>query len=365
MPLLRSFAGIALLILGCATSPPTPPPAAGTPAPVHVEVAAPRALDRVEEAVGIVSTMDSVDIRAETSGLVQAVHFVDGQAVRRGQLLVRLRDADAQAGLLESRARARLTQLALERAEALRQRQEISQADLDRALADDALARAAVLRAEEALRRTRIVAPFDGVVGRRDVSPGQTVEPARALTHIDALGELAVDISLPESALARVQADQAATVGVDALGIEIPGMVRYVAPRVRDDSRTVDVRVAISDPDPRLRPGMSATVRIVTTHVPDALLVPSEALVPGATGMALWVVGGDNTVKLTPVTTGERTAERVEILSGLTIGSPVVVEGLSRLRPGAPVAIQPAQGPPAAPPASAPADKAPPPPAAP
>lgn len=329
---------LALLVSCAGTTVATAPPAPA--APVHVEVATPRALDRVEEAVGVVSTMDSVEIRAETSGLVQGVYFTDGQAVRRGQVLVRLRDADAQAGLLEARARARLARVAFERAQALRQRDEIAQADLDKAEADDGLARAAVLRAEEALHRTTLVAPFDGVVGRRNVSPGQTVDPTRALTRIEALGELAVDVSLPEASLARVAVDQAATVAVEAVGVTTPAVVRFVSPRVRDDSRTVDVRVGIPEPDTRLRPGMSATVRIVTTHVPDALMVPTEAVVPGASGMALWVVKPDNTVALAPVVTGERTADRIEVVSGLAAGASVVVEGLARLRPGAPVVVQ-------------------------
>lgn len=331
------------LLLGCAAEPASSAagPGAPPPAPVKVEIAAPVALDHREQAVGVVATTDSVEVRAETSGRVEGVGFTDGQTVRAGQVLVRLRDVDAQAGLLDARGRARLSGLALERARALLARGDVAQAEVDRAEADDALARAAVARAEEALRRTTVVAPFDGVVGRRNVSVGQTVDPSQALTRIESLAQLAVDVSLPESALATVALDQVATVEIDALGIRVPARVAYVAPRVRDDSRTVDVRVALSGTEPRVRPGMSARVEIVTRTVSDAILVPTQALVPGAAGMSVWVAGPDDTVHLAPVQTGERQPDRIELVSGVAAGDRVVVEGLARLRPGAKVVIPP------------------------
>jgi membrane fusion protein (multidrug efflux system) len=317
-------------------APPAGAAAASPPVPVHVEIVTPAALDRTVAAVGVVVAFDSVEIRPETAGLVQAVLFTDGQAVRKGQALVRLRDADAQAGVLDARARARLTGLSLDRFKALLARNEIAQAELDKAEADDALARAAVLRAEEALRRATIVAPFDGVLGRRDVSPGQTVDPSRVLTRIEALDHLAVDVALPEDTLADVAADQPAVVTVSALGdLEVPATVSYVAPRVREESRTAEVRVAFAPGVARLRPGMSAAVRIVTEHVADAVSVPTQAIVPSAGGPSVWVLGGDGVVALRPITTGDRTADRVEARTGLAAGDAVVIEGLARLRPGA------------------------------
>jgi len=336
-------AALLLTIAGCTSGDaPAAAPAGGTPpAPVRVVVLSPEPLDRSEEAVGVVSTLDSVEIRPETSGLVASVHFADGERVRKGQVLVRLRDADAQAGLADATARAKLAALALDRARALFARGDVAQADLDRAEADDGLARAAVAKAEEALRRTTLAAPFDGVAGRRDVSPGQTVDPTRVLTRVEALDRLAVDVSLPEPALARVAVGQPASVWVEAMDLRVPGLVGYIAPRVRDESRTVDVRVSIPTPDPRLRPGLSATVRIVTAQVAEALQVPTEALVPSGAGMSVWVVAGDTTVSLKPVRTGVRSPDRVEVVEGLAAGDQVVVEGLSRLRPGAKVAVGP------------------------
>lgn len=336
------FLLLTLALAACGTGSTAAPsaPAAPPPAPVRVELAVANPLDQREQAVGVVATLDSVELRPETSGLVQAVLFTDGQAVRKGQVLVRLRDADAQAGLVDARARARLATLALARAQSLLDRGDVAQADVDRAEADDALARAAVTRAEEALRRTTIAAPFDGVVGRRDVSEGQTVDPSRVLTRVESLTHLAVDVALPEAALATVAVDQPASITLDALGVRVPAHVSYVSPRVRAESRTVDVRVAFDRADPRLRPGMSARVEIVTSQRPEAILVPTQALVPGANGMSLWLAGADGVAALAPVQTGARQADRIEITSGVKVGDRVIVEGLSRLRPGAKVVVK-------------------------
>lgn len=348
---MKRIAFWALFLASCGSGAPAAPPAAA-PVPVKVEVATPRSLDRIDEATGALEAEDSVELRPETSGIVASVSFKDGDVVKKGQVLVRLRDADAAAALLQAQSQAKLAGLDLDRAKALLERADIAPADLDRAEAQDGLARAGVQKAEEGLRRMSIRAPFDGTLGLREVSPGQTVDPSRSVGRIEALDTLVVDLSLPESALARVAVDQAAEVHVDALGdAALPAKVSFVGPRVRDDTRTVDVRVTLDAQDPRLRPGLSAQVHIVTSSSPSALLVPTQAVVPTAGGSSLWVMAADATVALKPVTLGERTADRVEVTSGLQAGDAVVVEGLARLRPGATVTVAappaPAEGAPA------------------
>lgn len=332
-----------LLAAGCgdgesASKAPSGPPSA---VPVRVLEVAPRALERAVEATGAVEAEHTVRLQPETTGQVVEVAFRDGQRVEKGQLLVRLRDGDARAAVDDAKARVDLAALELARAKELRARENVSQADLDRAVAEHALAAAALDAAQEALRRTRVVAPFAGTLGRREVSPGAVVSPTTVLTGLEALDRLLVDVALPEDALARVAPDQVATVSVSALpGETFPGVVTYVAPRVREDTRTVDVRVELDNPGGRLRPGMSAAVRIVTETAPEALTVPTEALVNSARGPSVYVVGEDGAAALRPVRTGDREAGAVEVVEGLAAGDRVVVQGFARLRPGAKVKIQ-------------------------
>ncbi len=334
---------IAVLVVwvlsGCGSAPTAPP--GGAPVPVKVAAVAVTVLDRTVSGSGTVEGIDSAELRPEQAGLVEAVLFTDGQAVTRGQPLVRLRGEDARAARLDAEARARLAALDLERQQALFDKGDLAKADLEKAQAADALARAAVAKAAETVRRTTIVAPFDGTVGRRDVSVGELVDPSRVVTRVEGAGPLVVDLALPEGALATLAPDQPAHVHLDALGgADLDATVRYVAPRLREGTRTVDVRVAFVAEDARLRPGMTAEVTIITEHVAAAVMVPSVALARAAQGNAVYVVNPDGTAAMRPVKTGDRQGDEVEIVEGLAAGETLVVEGLARLRPGAKVAIQ-------------------------
>jgi membrane fusion protein (multidrug efflux system) len=333
-----------VVLLGCGGTDKTAAPAGPPPVPVKVVTLAAEPLDRVLSATGTVETVESADIRPEIQGLVEEVLFQDGAVVKKGDPLVRMRSQDARASVLDAQARAQLAKVDLERAKTLFDRGDVAQAELDRAVAADTLATATVDRAEETLRRTTVSAPFDGVVGRREVSRGEIIDPTHTITRIESLSRIVVDVAFAESDLGRLATGQAAEVGADALpGETFRGTVTYVAPRVREDTRTVDVRVAIDDPSMRLRPGLTALARIVTSHVGDALLVPSQAIVRSDAGPAVYVaVSKDDTAtaELRPIKTGERTNADVEVVSGLAVGDRVIIEGLARLKPGAPVAVE-------------------------
>ncbi len=340
---MRTFALLALL-LGCnrtdALTPQGPPAV-----PVKVAVLAARPLDRTLEATGTVETVESAEIRPEIQGLVEEVLFQDGAVVKKGDPLIRLRPQDARASLLDAQARAQLATVDFDRAKTLFERGDVARADLDRAVAADSLAKATLDRAAETLRRTTVSAPFDGVLGKREVSPGELIDPTHTITRIESLSRLVVDVAFGESDLARLQTGQSSEVVADALpGETFPGTVTYVAPRVREDTRTVDVRVAIVDPSMRLRPGLTALARIVTSHVDDALLIPSQAIVRSDAGPAVYVAaktGDKTTAELRPITTGERTSDDVEVAKGLAAGDAVIIEGLARLKPGVAVVVAP------------------------
>ena len=333
-----------VVLLGCGRTDTTAATSGPPPVPVKVTTLAAKPLDRVLAATGMVETVESADIRPEIQGLVEEVFFQDGAVVKKGDPLIRLRPQDARASLLDAQARAQLATVDLERAQTLFDRGDVARAELDRAVAADSLAKATLDRADETLRRTTVRAPFDGVTGKREVSPGELIDPTHTITRIESLSKLVVDVAFAESDLGRLGTDQVAEVVTDALpGEKFPGTVTYVAPRVREDTRTVDVRVAIDDPAMRLRPGLTALARIVTSRVEDAILVPSQAIVRSDAGPAVYVAveaDGKTKAELRPITTGERTSDEVEVSKGLAAGDAVIIEGLARLKPGAPVTIE-------------------------
>jgi membrane fusion protein (multidrug efflux system) len=290
---------------------------------------------------GTVEAEESAEVRPESTGPVQSLGFDHGQAVKAGDVLVRLRDAEARAAVDEAQARLNLANAQLDRTQALFGRQNASAQDLERARADRDLATAQLARSKEQLRKTVVKAPFDGVAGLRMVAPGEVVDPSRVVTRLESIARVVVDVELSERWLPRLAPGLGAEVLVDALpGETFVGEVIFVSPRVAAETRTASVRVRVPNVDGKLRPGMTARVSIQAEDIADAILLPTQAVVTSAKGASVWVVGAEGKVEPVPIEVAERTPEVVRVASGLKPGDRVVVEGLIRLRPGAQVEIQ-------------------------
>lgn len=307
--------------------------------PVRVATVAAREAAPAVAGTGLLVAERMVTLRSEVAGLVAAVAFEHGDRVEAGRVLVRLQDAEAQAAVAEAEAQATLAEADLARVRALAERQNASRADLDRAVAEAALAQARVARAREGLRRTRIAAPFAGVVGLRAVVKGDWLQPGREVTTLVDPASIAVDLAVSERDLPLLAAGMAAEVSVDAMpGRAFAGRVAFLPPALDAASRTGVVRVAVVDADPALRPGATARVVLRGRSAP-ALRVPTQAVLTTAKGSAVYVVGAEDKAVLRPVVTADRDVDSLRIVEGLSAGEQVIVDGLVRLRPGAPVRV--------------------------
>lgn len=278
----------------------------------------------------------SVQIKPDTSGLVRSIEFAEGQAVQKGDVLVRLVDDQPRAWLREAEAERELKRTVFERTRQLVERDISSAAQLDRAQAELARETARVEAARAALDKTTIRAPFDGMVGARLVAPGARVEPNDVLTQLDAIDRLQAVFSLPESALGLVRPGLPFAVRVAPFPGELfPGEIHFVAPTVDPATRRVLVKGWVPNPDRRLRPGLFANMRAEIRRVEDALLVPEAALALDGGGTFVWRVGEGEKAERVPVDTGVRQGGRVEITRGLSPGDRVVAAGTNKVRPGA------------------------------
>jgi len=302
----------------------------------------PAALRDAVDFTGQLDADESVTIRPETAGIVETIAFEEGQAVKKGDVLFRLRDHEQQAKLHAARAALVLAQRTYERAASLRKEGILAAEDYDRALAELERARAAVEVAEVELERTVIRAPFDGVVGRRHVSPGDHVRggggtgaDGTGLVDVDAVATLKLLFSVPERAIQRMRVGMPVEIDVAPFpGERFSGTVDFVDPAVDPRNRRQLIRARIANAEGRLQPGLSATVHLEIGYRPDAIVVPESALVYDAGGSFVWRVTDDDTVARVPVEVGTRQDGRVEILTGLATGDRIVSAGTNKVAPG-------------------------------
>jgi membrane fusion protein (multidrug efflux system) len=305
--------------------------------PVSVEVGKVEVmpLDDDAQAVGSLRSRQGVMLRPEVSGRIAALGFVDGQRVRRGQLLVQLDDTLQQAQLKQAEAQASIARTNLQRNRELVAENFVSQSAVDQSAAALEVAEAQVALARAQLARMRILAPFDGVAGIRNVNLGDYVKDGADLVNIEDLSQVLVDFRLPERFIARVQTGQSVDVSLDALpGQRFTGRIDALDSVIDADGRSLLVRARLDNPGGVLKSGLFARTRIVFARRDNALVVPEEALVPlGGKQYLFKVIDGPNakTSKRIEARIGLRLPGKVEVLEGLAAGDLVVTAGHTRL----------------------------------
>jgi membrane fusion protein (multidrug efflux system) len=286
------------------------------------------------QAVGTVKALESVEVTAKVSETVERVHFASGDAVRAGAPLVTLSGSQQQAALAEAQAAANEAERLYRRLEGLAAQQLVASAQLDtqRATRDAARARVAQVRAQLGDRVVR--APFAGVLGIRQVSPGALVTPGTVIATLDAIDRVHVDFPVPEQALPSVGLGNR-VVGRSAAWptLEFSGEVRTIGTRIDPQTRALTVRAEFPNPDQRLRPGMLMEVRMLQP-ARDALVVPEIAVVQVGRESFVFRVGDDGVVERAPVRTGSRQSGSVVITDGVAAGDRIVVDGTGKLRDG-------------------------------
>lgn len=318
------------------------------PIPVTTAVVQLRAWSDTLQALGTVKARESVTVTAKVSETVQRVHFDSGDEVRAGAPLVTLSGQAQQAALAEAQAAANEAERLYRRQDELAAQQLIARAALDtqRATRDAARARVAQMRAEIGDRTVR--APFAGVLGLRQVSPGSLVTPGTAIATLDDVSRVYVDFPVPEIQLANLApGQQLVGKSVAYPGRNFEGIVSTVDARVNAATRAVTVRGDFPNPDRALRPGMLLEVQLSRPER-QALVVPEIAIVQVGRDTFVYRVMPDSNVEQASVQLGARVSGKVEVVSGLKAGDRIVVDGTGKLRPGAKVvegsAGAPAQG---------------------
>ncbi|WP_281985429.1 efflux RND transporter periplasmic adaptor subunit [Azonexus hydrophilus] len=323
------------------------PAAQAAPArPVAVEVATVLAVDFADDttAVGTLKAAESVVLRPEVSGRITRIGFRDGALVNKGDLLIAFDATIPDAELAQAQANRDLALASFKRNQELLEKKFISPQALDASAATLKVQEAAVQLAAAKAAKMRIQAPFRGIVGLRDVSVGSYIKEGEALVNIEDVSSLRVDFRLAETWLERVKAGQSLELGSDALpGQRFVAKVEAIDPQIDPNGRSIAVRARLDNAAGQLRPGMFVRLRLAFGERKGVLMVPEEAIMPGAKPAVFKVVDGK--AERVVVRTGIRRDAQVEIVDGLAAGDVVVSAGQLKLRPGAPVTVPGAKAP--------------------
>jgi len=313
------------------------PGGGGFAMPVEVAAAIRDTVVDAIAATGQIEAVQSVELRPEVDGRIVEILVREGQQVDAGTGLFKVDDAELKAQVARAEADRDVAQRNLERTKQLMVQNASSQADLERADAGYRSAQASYDLLKTRLDRTIVRAPFGGVVGRRLVSIGTYVNPQTPLITLQSVNPQHAAFNVPERYADRLRRGQLVSFHVAAIpGKNFSGEVVFVDPVVELPGRTILIKARVPNSEHELQAGMFIEARLATNIRPNAVVVPEDALLPMQGATFVWVVK-DGKATQRQVTVGVRTAGWAEVQSGVEAGDQVVVGGLERLFPNAPV----------------------------
>jgi membrane fusion protein (multidrug efflux system) len=308
------------------------------PMPVEVAQAEKGMVQDRFESVGTIEAIDAITVVSEIDATVISVPFREGSELRAGDLIAQLDDLQPAAEV--ARAEALLAQSAAvyERVKKIVEQKAAAQQDLDDAAAGLKVAEANRDLARAQLSKTRITAPFAGIVGTRRVSKGAFLRAGQPITELADIDAMRVHFSAPERFLARLRPGAAVTVSTTAYkDVELTGTIIAVEPILDAQTRSARVVARVQNTQRRFRPGMSANITAILSERSNAITIPNEAVFSSGSETLVFVVKPDSTVTRVALTLGTRTASAVEVLAGLEPEAMVVRAGHQKLFEGAKV----------------------------
>ena len=308
------------------------------PMPVETAMVSRQTVSERFETVGTLEATESVTLVSEIPGIIRKLPFKEGEHVGEGSLIAQLDDAQLVAERDRAAALKAQAQSSYDRVAEVVEAKAGSQQDLDDAKADLQVAEADLALVEARLAKTRIRAPFSGIVGVRRVSPGAFINPGDPITVLAKIEKMRLVFYSPERYLSRLKLGSPVTATTTAYaGYDVTGPISAVDPVLDETTRSSRVVAQIPNPEDRFRPGMSATVSAVLSQREGALTIPSEAVFMEGNQAFVFVVKPDSMVTKQTVTLGTRLPAVVEVLEGLTENQVIVRAGHQKLFEGAKV----------------------------
>tara|TARA_A100000171_G_C2139417_1_gene153509 strand:- start:7898 stop:8980 length:1083 start_codon:yes stop_codon:yes gene_type:complete len=306
--------------------------------PVSGVVVKPMLLENKIKVTGSILPNESIELKSEVSGLVTKVHFDEGQKVKKGALLVSLKNDELQAQLEKLKFSKKLAVGSENRQKQLLNKEAISQEEYDISLTALNTIEADIRMVEAQLARTSIVAPFDGVLGLREISEGAYITNSTIITNFYNIDPVKIDFAIPGKYASIVSVGDVIQFETETSTEVFRGTVYAFEPQIDQNTRTLRMRAISSNEQGKLLPGQFAKIELIMSSVNDALMVPAVSVIPELNGHMLFVAQGGKAQSV-PVKIGLRTESSVQILEGLNPQDTVITSGLLEIRQGSSISI--------------------------
>ena len=288
---------------------------------------------------GSIEANEQVEIRSEVSGIVENIAFKEGSNVSKGQLLFKVNDIELRAQLAQATTRQNLASENERRAKLLLQKEAISQEEYDIASADfrTAQSQSQLIRAQVA--KTSVRAPFSGKIGLRYISPGTYITPTTLIAKLVSTNPIKITFSIPEKYASDIKLNSEITFTVSSLPEKYTAKIYALEPGIETDTRTLNIRAIAQNSNGKLLPGTFANVEMPLKTIKDAIIIPTEAIVPVQNGKKVFIANNGK-AKSVMVETLARTDKDVVITSGLKIGDTIITTGVMSLKDDADIKIK-------------------------
>lgn len=288
---------------------------------------------------GSIEANEQVEIRSEVSGIVTAIYFQEGSKVTKGQLLFKVNDIELKAQLAQAKTRENLASENERRAKLLLQKEAISQEEYDVARADFRTTQAQSQLIQAQIEKTAVRAPFSGTIGLRSISPGTYITPTLLVAKLVNTGLLKITFSIPEKYASQVKKNATISFKVSGSEQSYSAKVYAIEPEIEIATRTLQVRALANNKEGKLFPGTFADVELPLDIIKDAVVIPTEAIIPVQNGKKVFIAN-KGMAKEVLIETTTRTDASILVTTGLKAGDTVLTSGVMSLKDEAPIVVK-------------------------
>lgn len=313
-------------------------PSAKQVTPISIYIAGVNKFSKTLQVNANVLANESVELHPEISGRITQINFKEGEKVRKGQLLLKLNDVDWKAQLLKAEATLKKVSAIDNRNKTLIEKGAISQEQFEQSSADLAASIADVNVIKENIRKTEIIAPFDGKIGLRNVSVGAVVTPSTLIAVLEQTQSLKIEFALPEIALNRIKTGEQITFESKQYSQKFHATIYAIEPRMDANTRSLTMRAIFNNEKQLLVPGSYASVEVPLTENVQTIQIPTQSVIPILKGHKVFVVNGDSVLEKN-IHINYRDDRWVFVDDGIKPSDSIVCNGVMFMKKGAKVKI--------------------------